>query len=96
MPMTSGLKSVISASLIAIGVLGVTSAHAMDARVVVIAEAESSRGVPRFRLVADDRVIGEAQLGRSLDERSTRQHGSLLREIRVHRSKHRKGEVPRH
>jgi len=60
------LRSCIAVSVIALGALGGADAYATDARVVVIAEGESSRGVPKFRLKADSRLIGEAQLGRSL------------------------------
>ena len=61
------MRNVFGAALIAFSVLGNTGAAAKDARVVVVAEGESYEGVPKFRLWADNRLVGEAQLGRSPD-----------------------------
>ena len=64
----SFMRGVLGATLIALGLLGSTAAVAKDARVVVIAEGESFGSVPKFRLWADGRFMGEARLGRLPDK----------------------------
>jgi hypothetical protein len=63
----SFLWSVLAAGWIVLGHLGSTPAVAKDARVVVTAKGESFGSVPKFRLWADARLIGEAQLARLPD-----------------------------
>ena len=59
------MRNALVATLIVLGLLGTTAAAAKDARVVVDAEGESFGAIPKFRLWADARLVGEAQLGRS-------------------------------
>ena len=61
----SFMRNALVAALIVLGLLGTTAAAAKDARVVVVAEGESFGAIPKFRLWADARLVGEAQLGRS-------------------------------
>jgi hypothetical protein len=64
-------RHALGASLVAFVVLG-TGVAAKDARIVITAEGKSAGSAPKFRLWADGRLVGEAELGRS-PEKSARE-----------------------
>jgi hypothetical protein len=58
------LLGIVSAIL---GMIGISSADARDAVVVVKAAGEAYDGPPKLRLLADGHLIGERTLGKSID-----------------------------